>query len=438
MLRPLALLPFVLALPPAARAQPSAVRAQLPPSAAAKVSRARRIDPSRIEAAAVKPAPQPAAQPAAQPTPSRTSVATATLTALSHYVREAQADTSARWLDSNLVFVRVKTPAKMGRAPEGSGLDSGTALDFRIVGTDPATGTAMVLKPWIGAEQGGLRPRAGTRGLFTASVRVGLRDSLNPRTMSPLTPGVLLYLDANADSVTPKELTITESNRYDYRAQVATSIDGDSVDLGVWGIDGVRTTVQLPYIKPRLSISVNPGVAGFGLGVARVVVSVPTGVIAMGDSVAVQLRPTGNGILENPVVYVHGGMTGETRLRSDGTGRDSIIARAEGFGPTGAGIDYRPPIAFIVATLVGTVIGAAMAFFQGRKRPYRQLPRALLVGLPSGVLLAIAVVALGVKLRNFEPAVPGGDALVLFVAALGAYVGAKGLGKLLPSFVTSP
>jgi hypothetical protein len=332
-------------------------------------------------------------------------------------------------------MVRVNAPVRLEKAPPGLGLKQGISLDFRIAGVNPRTHAPMLLKPWVGIEGGGMRRLPGRPSAFATFVRVGLRDSLDPNDPRPLAPAVRLYLAATVDSLAPPDLSIDSTNRYDYRARVATLVDADTVRLELWGSDAVKTVIAIPFVHPALALDADrTRVPGFGLGVATLHVTIPAGAVPEGDSVPVSVRSTRGGTLERSVVYARGGGTAELRVRSGGIAHDSIIARAPGLMAAGTGIDYAFPTAFLVATLVGALLGGLMSFLQGRKKPLRVLPRALLVGLPSGILLAIAVGALGIKLQGFAPDLPGGEALVLFVAALGAFGGAKGLGKLVAPF----
>jgi hypothetical protein len=114
---------------------------------------------------------------------------------------------------------------------------------------------------------------------------------------------------------------------------------------------------------------------------------------------------------------------GTTTVRSVSFGQDSIKAQSPPLASAAVPLYFSWPIAFVVTTVLGGVLGVALAHFQSprRKKNFRTvLIRGVLTGIIVGALYAI-----GVNVLPIHPTATAGEALTFAVAAVAGFVGLK-------------
>jgi hypothetical protein len=86
-------------------------------------------------------------------------------------------------------------------------------------------------------------------------------------------------------------------------------------------------------------------------------------------------------------------------------------------------IQFSWPIAFLLASVIGGLTGAALSLLQkGGKR--RSLRTVLIRGVLTGILM-VALYGIGVNLLPIHPTAAAGEALAFAVAAVGGFLGLK-------------
>ena len=96
-------------------------------------------------------------------------------------------------------------------------------------------------------------------------------------------------------------------------------------------------------------------------------------------------------------------------------------------------IFYEWPVRFLAASLLGGLLGSAVAALAARRRGrVASRPAYGLGGLTTGLLVAVAF-AVGLNLTGLEILTQYGEAVVFVVAALGAILGLPGVAKAVPT-----
>ncbi len=339
-------------------------------------------------------------------------------------------------LSPNTASIWVSDSAVKERAPPGLDVAEGVVLPFRYLRVDEQTGEAMALKPWFD-DGGGLRYDSRRRA-YVATLRIGLRDTLSVATSRrAISPPIHLSIGAAADSVAPERLEIVETNVFTTQSRLLSTRVNGPMRVTVWpdfAPDGVELWIPLvpDYVQVRVD---RPSIAGFGLSVANVTVSLSPGALAPNDSLAVTLASTGGSFDGGPIVWPKGDAPATATLRSEGVGTKTITATAEPFVEGTAAISFAFPRGLFGGAMLGALVGSALAVMRERKRVLR---KSLNIFFASGVLTGIVValiVAVGVvRIPGFALAA-GGTALVsLLAGVLGGYVGPKGLESLFAPF----
>jgi hypothetical protein len=113
------------------------------------------------------------------------------------------------------------------------------------------------------------------------------------------------------------------------------------------------------------------------------------------------------------------------RLRSGQLGPDTVRAFIDGVEVGHTEVVSEIPIAFVVATLLGILLGGAARFVSAKRRKrVRSLPWDVMKGAPFGLLAAIAG-AVGLDLAQLKVGEPGALPAIMVTAAIGAWLGAK-------------
>ncbi|MCU0649776.1 MAG: hypothetical protein MUF00_17430 [Gemmatimonadaceae bacterium] len=331
------------------------------------------------------------------------------------------------------VMVFLDDSARIERAPPGLGVAEGVALPVRFVARDSATGDLMALKPWFD-DGGGLRYDSRTAS-YVATLRLGVRDSLNGTRTRPLTPAVRFSIVAAADSVAPGTVALEETNVFTQSARLVTTRRDAAMRVEIWPDFAEQSIkVWVPFRRDTLLVAVDrPRVDGLGLDALTVTVAVPPGALASDDSIAVMLQSS-RGTLEQQTLYPKGNAPATTRLRSAGIGAVSITARSAALDDGVTTTRFTAPLGLLAGAALGALAGSAMLILRDRTRSRRKhLVPVLASGILSGLVVAL-VVALGVlNLPGLDLPAGSGSLVALLAGVIGGYVGPKGLEALMPS-----
>jgi hypothetical protein len=160
-------------------------------------------------------------------------------------------------------------------------------------------------------------------------------------------------------------------------------------------------------------------------------VSLPRG-MARTDTAIVNFSATGSPV-RPATVRVSGAEGATVRVRSGQPGANTITAFIDGVQVGHTEVVSEPPISFLVATLLGILLGGAARFVGGKRRKrLRSLPYDIMKGAPFGLLAAIAG-AVGLDLAQLKLGEPGALPAIMVTAAIGAWFGAKILDRVGPS-----
>jgi hypothetical protein len=202
-------------------------------------------------------------------------------------------------------------------------------------------------------------------------------------------------------------------------------------------VDSLRVLIVPPFdprgvnvwlpIQRALAFEQTPSaIQGWGVeGVALVVGTRGTG---SRDSAPVTLSVSRGSLETNRIVVTQGGAV--VKLRSAGLGSAIISARAPGWSPAQAEIEYRFPAVFLGAALLGGMLGGLVAYTNAKRRSAASLKRFLLKGMVAGLLTCVAYFGVGINLLQFNVQVQFFNELVVF--ALAALAGAFGIPLLSP------
>jgi hypothetical protein len=316
-------------------------------------------------------------------------------------------------------------PPPIARTEAGGG----AVLPFRYLSTDRDAATIIYIRPVAEIEpltyQGAARE-------FRGVLHLGLEDSLNPARSRALSAPIAFLLSADRARVTPASLSIQHTNLPFAPIQLAAETPGESIRVHIRpafnprGVD-VLVTVERPAVTLE---PVTSGVAGFGLAVAIVHVTLP--LEAGSASHVVRLR-AGRAIPEPSELALSGGETKDGRVRSVGVGADTLYAESAPFRSDRLVLPFLWPLHFLLTSLVGGVFGSVLAGLGARRRGQETRHGAYaLGGLGTGLFVAVAF-AVGLNLTGLKIVTQYGEAVIVIVSALGAIFGLPGLGRAVPA-----
>jgi len=171
-------------------------------------------------------------------------------------------------------------------------------------------------------------------------------------------------------------------------------------------------------------------ILGLGFASARAIVVVNG--LAPSESTSVVLQAI-HSYVTPEVLWVRSGTPAVATIRSDGLRGDTLVAILGNLPPSPVWLTYVFPTSFLISALIGAGLGTLLAWTQYKgRRTGTAAVKLLLAAMICGMLLAIAVCALGITIAGFVPAATTGQALVLFVAAIGAWGGPKLLSRVIP------
>lgn len=295
------------------------------------------------------------------------------------------------------------------------------ASDFPLILLDNAAGE---LRPYVLAPPR-LRYEPDSRR-FAGQVLIGLRVVGGTATDPvPLASSIRFTLVTDADSIEPARLEFREGNGAPFAVTLATGASLDSVVVRMTRDDlpdyEVTTAVALPSVlyfegPPRR-------LQGFGLEKRTLSLSVLGRRLSAPVVVAVSADA---GVLESGSVLIEPGGVAAVSLMADALDTIRLSASGQGVGPTVIKIESTWPIRFLVAALLGAILGGATAYFTARgKNEAANWKLALGAGL-GGLIGVVAGIGLGLNVTLFQTSGPINSTLaVLAFAALGAWGGLK-------------
>ena len=281
-------------------------------------------------------------------------------------------------------------------------------------------GREIRFRPVIEAS-GGLA-LTGNGNSFQGRVYVGLLDNKDPTASYKLPQPVSLLVSAQAEELMPRQLTIDHTNLPFAEVTIASADPADPMDLSLIAAGtSERATIQLPVIRPRVELLlVRSRIQGLGLetsviSVRAVGVPDPGGRVVIVTSDFASVDPT--------QVRLDAQGVGTTTVRSVSFGKASINAASPPLAPATVDIQFSWPIAFLLASVIGGLTGAALSLLQkgGKKRDLRTV---LIRGVLTGILM-VALYGIGVNLLPIHPTATAGEALAFAIAAVGGFLGLK-------------
>ncbi|MGH9163474.1 MAG: hypothetical protein ACRD2X_26240, partial [Vicinamibacteraceae bacterium] len=274
-------------------------------------------------------------------------------------------------------------------------------------------------------------------GLFLASdasefeglIHVGVQDLRDPSAAYELPEPINLLISAAAHEVSPRQLAIRHTSLPFADVAIRARDPADSLQITVQA-SGTRhrAALSLQIVRPRLELSIErPRIQGFGLETSAVTVRA-RGLAEPGGRIVTLTSGLGAepvGSLQEARVELDGQGVGGTSVRSASVGTSTVTVSSPPLVSAGATITFAWPVTFLVAAVLGGVIGA----YLGRRRLSRKdQSRGSLyvvgVGALTGIV-AVVLYAVGVNVLPVQPVATAGEALVFAVAAVAGYVGLR-------------
>jgi hypothetical protein len=244
------------------------------------------------------------------------------------------------------------------------------------------------------------------RERFAGELLVGLLDREDPRAAGPLGTSIPIQLVAAPGSIAANEqdLAVDTIGVPLKRVHVEVAAPDDPFQIRfVSSIDEDLPPAALPVVRPRLLLSVPDTLPGLGVGEAEVTVSALDTVLRPGQAITLALD---NGWLAQPVVVVAETGTASTRIRSDWLGSGTLrIAAPAVYAADPKTITYSVPVQFIVATLLGAMLGAYVLVYRMKRTDpagQRSYSTDWLAGVAVGAAATTMAYA-GMKLPEWIP-----------------------------------
>jgi hypothetical protein len=303
---------------------------------------------------------------------------------------------------------------------------SAYSMPYRWMTVDSA-GVERVLVPYFVILGGGLSYDVGSR-TYRGTALVGVEDTLH-QDAEPVTlarPLRLQLAPTRGGRISPAQIAIAHTS-LDYDSVRIESPDSTFVRIRT-GADPNGIIIPIPVLG--ISVTMTPqqaAIQGFGLATTDISVTLPRG-MARTDTALVNFSSSGSPVRPEKV-RVSGAEGATVRLRSGLPGSNTIRAFIDGVEVGQTEVVSEPPIAFLVATLLGILLGGAARFVGGKRRKrVKSLPWDIVKGAPFGLLASIAG-AVGLDLAQLKLGEPGALPAIMVTAAIGAWLGAKLLDR---------
>jgi hypothetical protein len=268
---------------------------------------------------------------------------------------------------------------------------------------------------------GGLRMREDGRG-FLGQIFVALVDMKDGTATYAFDNPASLLVTASVENVEPQQFSLPGTNDWK-RVKLSASNPDDPVPLRIRASitpDGLD--IKVPVIRPIFTVSGDPEVVQ-GLGLQEMTITVASVGLPNPEGRSVILASTRGKLGETRVRLESDGVA-TTTLRSIGAGPVTVTARSEGFADTDSeGLKFSWPFVFVLAALIGGIVGSAIRHFQKTRRSGRSgILRLLTTGALSGLAAAV-LYAVGVNILPINPTATAGEALVFALALVGGFMG---------------
>lgn len=302
-------------------------------------------------------------------------------------------------------------------------------LPFNYASQMTRTGRPLQVRPIVHVESGGLRYDPETNDL-RGSLSVILQNRDSPVSNEPLSRSVWLQFISDAGPVLPDTLQLGHAGRPPRRIQIQSKTNRDTVHVQVFGDPAAPPAeIPVPVWQPDIDLDIPERPHGFGFEAAVVTVHMPR--VFGPEEREVTLHPS-MGTVEPQSIRLAGGQDGTVHWRARGVGEATITASAAGFQARSDPVNFVWPIPFLIASLLGAVLGSGASQMSATRRYTRvSLGTALgngFSGLVAGLVTSVAF-AIGINLVGLEVQVVYGEAAAFVLAALGAIYGLPGLRR---------
>jgi len=316
------------------------------------------------------------------------------------------------------------TPTPAPATP--SSPDATFAMPYRWMTVDSA-GAEHVLVPYFVLLDGGLSYDVESR-MYTGRALIGVEDTLNqsPDAVPLARPLNLLLSMTKGGGISPAQIAIAHTS-FAYDSVLIRSPDSNLVRISTRA-DQSGIFVPIPVLGMTIAMTPQLGtLQGFGLGTTDISVTLPRG-IGSNQSALVSFSATGSPVRPDKV-RVSGAEGATVHRRSGLPGTNTIHAFIDGVEVGHTEVVSAPPISFLVATLLGILLGGVARFVGGKRRKrVRSLPWDIVKGAPFGLLASIGG-AVGLDLVQLKLGEPGALPAIMVTAAIGAWFGVKILDR---------
>jgi hypothetical protein len=253
----------------------------------------------------------------------------------------------------------------------------------------------------------------GRRKLYEGSISVGIVELMpSGRTMDLSAPITFEVLGVAAK---PNQPVVEKTAPPFQTVAIEADNPNEAINVRVRSLlnPTEESVVSLPVERLHLRASVSPEtIQGWGLEKATVAVWAEKSSAA---GYGVQLRSR-LGRLEPPSLTLDPEARGVSSVRSVSTGKDRLIVEGVNFEPATVEVEYVLPLRFILAALVGGLLGG----LPGSGGRTRKVLHALVYGI-----LVFGIFATGINLTGLALPQNAGEVVVFVVSAIGALMGPK-------------
>jgi hypothetical protein len=299
----------------------------------------------------------------------------------------ARTDTVGRIVDGQL---RERLLARVGGAGSENAVVSDVPLEF--LSTSESSAATQLWQPYlVHPDQLTYDPR-GRR--FIGEVAVGLRTVLGGSGRLEGKIGLMLLSDA---SIAPSAITFTAADLAPKRVRVETVMRSDAVVLRLHANGTPDQDVRYSLRLPSVLHFENPPSRVQGLGLERRKVLIGVAGAALTKPVTVTVGAGNADVVPRQVTLQPGAGGAEVTVTADALGAFLLTATAEGVFGAEARIEAKPPIRFLLAVLLGSLVCALYWHVFRRPRKGTAVRRFALSFL-GGLLFAVVWIGLEINL----------------------------------------
>lgn len=337
-------------------------------------------------------------------------------------IRAINIDATAAIPNSGMLAFRLEGEPELVALPP-SNRDKLWRLPFAVVQITEVTGIkqtlrceALLVGGWLMAEG----------EVLSGTLKLRLADLENPNSQAPLEQPISIVVSASPGETSPTDLIIKKANTFT-DVEISTSLDPHFVKVNIIpAFDATPIRLRVPVMR-HIALAASPAkVQGFGLESARIEVSINP---PPKNPVTVKLS-SNSGKPSPAEVIIIGAEAQYVTLRSQGTGTALLKAKATMTTGNSLEVSFDFPLSFLVAALIGGMIGSVLKARNRKDHPGKPSWVSFIIsGLLVGYIAAMAVM-LGVNPFLINFAAEYGEALVVVVSCLGAYVGSPLIDRM--------